>query len=122
MRLIDLYIGRSPGLGRGVFSRNAILAGEVIEVCPVILVPTSELIHLDKTVVYNYYFVWNNEHVAVALGYGSIYNHNKKPNAIFEYQFISNEIIFKATRTIPANSEIFVDYTAGTGKVWWDKG
>ena len=35
--------------------------------------------------LYNYCFSWgdNYEHTAIALGYGSLYNHSYTPNAIF---------------------------------------
>ncbi|HOB07816.1 MAG TPA: SET domain-containing protein, partial [Methanoculleus sp.] len=67
--------------GRGVFARRDLLAGEVIEVCPVIVLGgADEQELLDKTHLFDYYFEWG-ELAAVALGYGSLYNHSSHANA-----------------------------------------
>lgn len=106
-------------MGRGVFTTSSIEPNQIIEICPVIVIPKKELIHLDKTQLYNYYFVWNEVDGAIALGYGSIYNHSDKPNASFEVQTANKSLIFKSIKPIDSNTEILVDYTNGTGKLWW---
>jgi len=119
MRLINLQIKNTTEKGRGVFTTEEIEADQIIEICPVIVIPQNELTHLDKTLLYNYYFKWNEKEGAIALGYGSIYNHSDTPNATFEVQVANQSIIFKSIKTIKSNTEVLVDYTNGTGKLWW---
>ena len=71
---------RPPALhGLGVFATRAFAAGEVIERCPMVVVPAAECPLLDETNLYNYYFTWQDQAAAIALGYGSLYNHSPHP-------------------------------------------
>ncbi|MGB4959487.1 MAG: SET domain-containing protein, partial [Saprospiraceae bacterium] len=71
-----LFITNSGDRGRGVFSSIEINEGDLIEVCPVIVIPKSQLPIIHKTVLHDYYFLWGEdmEDCAIALGLGSIYN------------------------------------------------
>ena len=121
MRLINLQIQQTKNKGRGVFTTAAISVNQIIEICPVILIPKAELVFLDETYLYNYYFLWNeNKDAAIALGYGSLYNHSEKPNATFLIQNETNSIIIKSISTVKIGEEITIDYVAGGGKLWWN--
>src|SRR5947207_2382193 len=76
--------------GRGVFALRDIPAATTIERVPVILIPkeqvfgnTPEARHAAR--ISWYVFAWDGitkrNYVALALGYGSIYNHSYSPNA-----------------------------------------
>ena len=82
----NVYLGVSPGKGRGVFARRPIAAGEVFETAPVLVVPAAEWSSIEKTVFFDYTFEWGweGETAAIALGYGSLYNHSYTPNARYE--------------------------------------
>src|SRR6266480_7580798 len=71
--------------GRGVFALAKFAKGEVIETAPVILIPAEQWHHIEPTVlalyIYNFGPTAAQEHAAIALGYGSLYNHSFKPNA-----------------------------------------
>lgn len=56
-----------------------------------------------------YVFNWSDGVVAIALGYGSLYNHSYRPNAKF-YREGSLTQVFYAIRDIDAGEEITVDY------------
>jgi len=121
LRLINLQIQQTKNKGRGVFTTAAISVNQIIEICPVILIPKAELVFLDETYLYNYYFLWNeNKDAAIALGYGSLYNHSEKPNATFLIQNETNSIIIKSISTVKIGEEITIDYVAGGGKLWWN--
>ncbi len=104
--------------GRGVFARRFISEGTVIERVPVIHVPRSQVFdetnvpRLDCRISW-YVYDWGEhegqEHVAVALGYGSIYNHSYRPNAIYRLQ-APDAIEFVAIRPIETNEEITINY------------
>ena len=108
--LPHIYIASTEHKGRGVFTALEILADSVIEICPLILIPTEETKLIDQTTLYNYYFVWDDDHLAIALGYGSLYNHSSTPNARVIYDFETNEIQIEAIRDILDGEEILIHY------------
>lgn len=114
-RIIYLSISSIPKAGRGVFAKRTILANELIEICPVILIPNTQVQHVRYTELFNYYFSWGEqrEHAAIALGYGSLYNHSYDPNATYIKKLPENTIEFVALRPIQKDSEILVNYNAG---------
>ena len=104
-----VYVDDSPGKGLGVFAKRPIAAEEVIEVAPVLFVNTVEFANPDKSnLANNYVFYWEDGIVAVALGYGSLYNHAPDPNAEFEHT--DDSLIFIARRDIAAGEEITIHY------------
>lgn len=67
---------------------------------------------IDKTSLYNYYFSWGINLIegAIALGYGSLYNHSYKPNAKY-IKYLDKKIIkFLAHTEIKKGDEIKVNY------------
>lgn len=105
-----LYVRKVRGMGRGVFAGRAFRKGEVIEVCPVIRVGAS-----DGAVsggLAHYVFKWGagGLELAVALGYGSLYNHSPDPNARFTPRTTRDDVVFRAARDIAAGEQIFIDY------------
>ncbi len=103
--------------GRGVFAVRDIAEGTVIERVPVILLPKSQVfghssIAKNAAKISWYVFDWiggRQKSVALALGYGSIYNHSEMPNA----RYVSDPpdvMEYIATRDISADEEIFINY------------
>jgi SET domain-containing protein len=118
-----LYFAPSGKHRYGMFCTQDIGKKSVIEVCPIILIPPDQAREIVKShVLYGYYFEWKRKSIALALGYGSLYNHSPKPNAAFDADFPNQYIIFKALRNIPAGEEILVDYHSGNPdeKVWFE--
>src|SRR4051812_36887154 len=105
-------VGNSRGRGRGVFARRRFAAGELIERAPVIVIPAQQIEFLDQTALYDYYFAWDPtpDDVAIALGYGSLYNHSYEPNAVTRKDFAERHIDFLACRPIEAEEEITINY------------
>jgi SET domain-containing protein len=118
-----LYFAPSGKHRYGMFCTADIGEDSVIEICPVILIPIEPGKAFDRQhVLYSYYFEWKKRSIAIALGYGSLYNHAAKPNAYFEMDYANEHIIFKASVEIPAGTEILIDYHAGNPdeKVWFE--
>jgi uncharacterized protein len=107
---MTLYLDFSPGKGRGVFAGKDFSKGEVIECCPVIVLPEKDVQHIEKTELSWYYFLWNKDDAAIALGYGSIYNHSHTPNAEIDIDHGKHTLIIKALREIRKGEEITHDY------------
>lgn len=118
--MTGLEIRPSSLHGLGVFATRAFMAGDIIERCPVVIVPAAERSLLDKTNLYHYYFTWQNHAAAIALGDGSLYNHSPLPCARYLKIFAANTVEFAALRDIDAGHEITVDYTDhGRNPLWF---
>ncbi len=111
----NLYITHHPKKGRGVYCLQAIAEGSIIEVCPLIIIPEKDTQLLDKTYLFHYYFKWENNQSAIALGYGSLYNHAALPNAESVNLIDSAELRIVAIKDIAAGEEITLNYQ-GTAK------
>ena len=96
--------------GLGVFARRPIPAHTVIERVPVLVFPTKFLWHPDGTSpLADYVFAWDEQQVALALGFGSLYNHSFSPNARYE-DWGRNKKRFIAITDIAAGEEITINY------------
>ena len=102
--------------GRGVFASRNIKANEIIEVCPILILWDKDTVLVMKTMLQNYVFEYEKDSALMALGYGSLYNNNAKPNAKYELQEYEgslaqdSELVITAIRPIAKNEEIFIDY------------
>ena len=110
-----IYIADSqlPGAGRGVFAKDPIPEGALIESCPVVLLPDRrDRDRLRKTRLVNYYFLWGEgrDCAAICLGWGSVYNHSYSPNARYEKMVDDERMDFYALRNLQAGEEITVNY------------
>jgi len=105
-----IEVRRSPGRGRGVFARQFIPEGTVIERVPMIVFPEKELETEEGfSALYNYVFEWGRGTVAIALGCGSIYNHSYSPNARYD-DAAQRTKVYTAIKDISAGEEITINY------------
>jgi hypothetical protein len=105
-----LRIGEAAGCGRGVFATRTFQVGEVIERAPVVVFPRALVRPLEGSVLDSYWFWWDEQHNAMCLGCGSLYNHACPANARFERDTAAKELVFVAVRGIAAGEEITVNY------------
>ncbi|MCZ2260002.1 SET domain-containing protein [Sporosarcina sp. G11-34] len=110
--MFPICIKETGKYGRGIFATRDIKTGELIEVSPVLTSSKNDWKYLKKTVLYNYCFSWgeNYEHTAIALGYGSLYNHSYTPNAEYKYNIDNLSIDFYAISDITDGQEITINY------------
>ncbi len=105
-----IEVKRVRGKGRGVFARRAIRKGEVIEQVPMLVLTAEEFENgLAGTSLANYCFAWGQGKAALALGYGSLYNHSYRPNARYD-DVGPRTKAFTALRDIAPGEEITVNY------------
>lgn len=112
-----------PRKGRGVFARCAIAEGQEIERVPVLVLPSSEVDESEEWAgLSGYWFYWGRGRLALALGYGSLYNHSYAPNA--RYLDVGKRTkVFLALRDIASGEEITINYNgdpADTSPVGFD--
>src|SRR3954451_16021115 len=97
-----IEVKQIKGRGGGVFARRLIRQGEVIERVPVLVLATETLKNCEGwTDLAGYCFLWGNGTVALALGYGSLYNHSYQPNARYDDESGQTKV-FTAIRDIAA--------------------
>lgn len=119
-----IRVGPSKGRGRGVFARRHFAAGELIEQVPVLVIPAEQWRHVAQTVLLNYCFSWgaDSQHAALALGFGSLYNHSYHPNATYVKRLAEALIDFVALRAIDSGQEITINYNGsptGQEPMWF---
>lgn len=112
MLLTSLYIAETKNKGRGVFTDKPIEAGSIVEIAPVIVLNIKDTQLVHETALFNYTFLWgkNKRKAAVALGYGSIYNHSYSPNCLYETYYDDQVMHFITIRDIEAGEELTINY------------
>ena len=113
-----------PKAGLGVFAKATIKKGELIERCPVFVLPKKDYPIAKRTILRNYYFMWGKSTAAVCFGYGSYYNHSYNPNSTYKKRIKRRAIEFLALRKIKKGEEITVNYDYGrpnSRKTLWIK-
>lgn len=117
-----LAVGPSSIHGTGVFALQPFEPGEVIETCPVVECAEGEESLLEQTNLRGLYFHWADG-VAIALGYGSLYNHAWSSNARYETDVDAGVVRFVCVRSIAEGDEVTINYTGdpdGVGELWFD--
>jgi uncharacterized protein len=104
--------------GRGVYASRAYEAGEVVEDCPVILFTGAFASVPDEVrkLLFNWGFLADVRSThCLALGYGSMYNHDNPANMRYEADTERSLLRFIAARPISPNEELTVNYNAPGG-------
>ncbi len=120
-----LVIKETETKGRGVFAGKDFAEGDIVEICPVIILPSGDVAALKDTELYNYDFIWDfeKESGCIVLGYGSLYNHSITPNALYDRDFSLKEMKFFCIKPIKCGEEIFVNYNGDPNDqslVWFE--
>ncbi|HWS53479.1 MAG TPA: SET domain-containing protein-lysine N-methyltransferase [Pyrinomonadaceae bacterium] len=105
--------------GRGVFALRAFAEGEEVEAAPVLVFRTSfERLPAE---VKRFVFDWarlagaRGTH-ALALGYGSMYNHSNPANLRYEADAAARLLRFFALREVAAGEELTINYDVASGE------
>ena len=120
-----LFVKEIKGKGRGVFCKQRIGKDEIIEVCPVLALPAQDHDTLVNSGLVDYFFNFNKEEntLALALGFGSLYNHAVHSNAAYTLNRESKTLTFYALKDIDPNTEICINYAGESGqefKEWFE--
>lgn len=107
----NVEVRKTRNKGRGVFATKNFQKGDIIEVCPVIILNTTERRHCEKTILAYYMYPWRSTRTGVVvLGYGSVYNHSFDPNADWFPKTEIDNMTYKAIKPIKKGEEITVNY------------
>lgn len=106
-------------VGRGVFAAKNFVAGELVEVCPVVILQCSfETLPTElQRRVFDWTALANTKGAhALALGYGSIYNHANPANLYYEPADDGLHLRLIAAVNVSADSELTINYNGAYGK------
>lgn len=93
--------------GRGVFLTRDVVAGEILDSGPVLLVPHPEL---ESGLISYYVFEHSSDEYALCLGHASMLNHSDAPNAEVAIDDAGLEYELRALESMPAHTELLIDY------------
>ena len=107
----SLRVGTAAGKGRAVYACRRFAPGELIERAPVLRLSSEEWTAVANTILSQYCFRFGPGQLdaALALGYGSLYNHSYSPNARYDEE-PGALMAFTALRPIATGEEITINY------------
>ena len=110
-----IEVRASPGRGRGIFARETITPGTLIEAAPVIVLPAADCPPLDATIIYDYYFHWDGDpdgvgRGAIGLGLVTLCNHSSRPVARVDRNYARQTLDLIAIAEIRPGQEVTIDY------------
>ncbi len=125
LHIPGLYIAHSEKKGRAVYTSQEVAIGDLIEIAYPILLPADQAMFIDQTDLYPYYFIWpdSSARICIGLGYVSLYNHSKYPNAAITFDLTDETILVHCIQPIAAGDEICIDYLndeKGNTPQWFD--
>lgn len=103
-----MIIRQTKLMGRGIFSTKNYKKGNIITICPVILIPKNEISKANLLNLYVYY--WDKNYDALSLGLGSLFNHKLKSNVEFYRHESDDYLVFIAKRNIKKGEQLFINY------------
>jgi SET domain-containing protein len=121
-RTAGLQVHDSPIHGTGVFATKAHAAGSLIERCPLLIVPPAQGPAIAESIFGDYVYEWEGGY-ALAIGFGSLYNHARSSNARYEMDYDAEEIHMVAERPIRKGEEITINYNGDPhdpAPVWFE--
>ena|ERR1700733_3963624 len=106
--------------GRGVFTLRALSTGDQVEVCPVLILlkEEREWPQIIETRVFDWSALTDRRAPfchALALGFGSMYNHANPANVIYKADSDNEVLGFYAARDISVDEELTINYNETYG-------
>jgi SET domain-containing protein len=121
----SVFVSRTKKMGLGVFAKDNLDEGTLIETSPVIVMSAEDRKSIDQTLLHDYIFEWGEDlkSCAMALGYVPLYNHSYASNCEYEMEFKLQRISIKTVRPIKKGEELFINYNGdwdSEKKVWFE--
>jgi len=112
--LARVEYSKRPGGEFTVMSKTHFAKGEIIEICPVILLgEEAKAIDKIKDVVFE--IDKEKGQWGLALGYGSMYKHSDDPNVEYAYNRLTKQMYFITKKPIKLHQELTINY----GQDYW---
>jgi hypothetical protein len=97
-----------------VLSKTQFAKGEIIEICPTIILGEGALT-VDRLKDLVFEIDKDKKEWALVLGYGSLYRHSKKPNVDYAFNKITKQMYFITKTFVKQNEELTINY----GSDYW---
>jgi SET domain-containing protein len=110
IKKISIGISTIPNAGFGMFAREDIRMGTIIETCPLLFIKLNQM--TQENILWKYVFkptFKNDSFTTLALGYCSIYNHSPNPNLHY-IQDCGRVMRIIAINPIKNGDEMFINY------------
>lgn len=105
-----LYLKRIRGKGWGAFCAKKIPRHADFDVTPLLVLSVRESKALAGSKLEDYWYDFDKNRRAIALGLGSMMNHSSKPNCSFHFSKTKRTLTFFSLKNIPAHTELTHDY------------
>ncbi|KAK8197674.1 hypothetical protein HDK77DRAFT_24410 [Phyllosticta capitalensis] len=117
-RTTDLVLALNTPKGRGVVAARDLPAYTVLDVCPVLPLAPGEENYLQHTSLHYYVYKWPTETAegkkittqAVIFGLGSMFNHRRDQNVIWERDTERLLVTYRTARDIKKGEELCISY------------
>ncbi|MFX0043350.1 MAG: SET domain-containing protein-lysine N-methyltransferase [Candidatus Hodarchaeota archaeon] len=115
--------------GKGLFAKQEIKKGKIIDVTHVVLIPNNDYELIDKTIISNYCYSWENPKykseykMALAMSLCQFMNHSYNPNVRYEYHYRNDSIKYIAIKNISKGEELTMNYNGAVddkSPVWFN--
>lgn len=104
-----LYVKHSPKGGYGVYTSKFIPAGKTIEVARTLKIKDKERKNLKELAKYDYNI--DLKTTCVALGYGSLYNHDANNNVEYSNTYGDDNLMHYTTlKDVEPHQELYINY------------
>jgi SET domain-containing protein len=127
-KLLEIrFISRKKG--KGVFAKDNIPKGEVIDIAHIILISNNDWNLIENTILSNYSFEWDDPECigefdsAISLSVSQFINHSYEPNVKYTYDYKNKCIKYITLRNICMGEEITVNYNgepSNQAPVWFE--
>jgi len=105
---------KRPGGDYTIMGKTQFAKGEVVEICPVVLVgEIAKTVDKLKDLIFE--LDKHKEQWGLVLGYGSLYRHSDEPNLDYAYNPKSRQMYFITNRPIRMSEELTINY----GSDYW---
>ncbi len=119
-----IYLAKTERKGRGMFTREQLPAGILLELSPIIALNASERTIIGNTLMREYIFGWENDGCCVALGTIAMYNHAYEANCTYEKDYTQQTISIRTVHPIAAGQELTINYNGSPDHqgplLWFD--
>ncbi|KAK8185876.1 hypothetical protein BC567DRAFT_205233 [Phyllosticta citribraziliensis] len=117
-RSTDLMLVLNTPKGRGVFAARDLPAYTILDVCPVLPLAPGEEAYTQHTSLHYYVYKWPTETAegkkimtqAVVFGLGSMFNHRRDQNVVWERDTERLVITYRTARDIKEGEELCISY------------
>lgn len=114
-----IEVRKSSIHGWGVFAKEDIKSGEILEESPFLIIPMSPGESSSIFIDYRFNFPRNGwKYQVIPFGFSCLYNHSSEPNAGWETDVDNKLFIFFTRKDIKKDEEIYVYY--GDSNYWQD--